>query len=681
MKQITKQAVRITILLSLIFVIAGLSQAGWTEKSIAKSASQKTKVDFEGKTMYINWDWNYLKGDATAKNSYNKDLAIAGLVLSAAANFKKTECEKILRELSFDIVDSKHYGDNGKRRWMDYPAMTFAYKKVTIAGKKKHIIVAVFRGTGEWDYNDIATDIKSQGNGFLDAGKNSKMLLKGWIPKDKGIKKSNTILFITGHSYGAATASQVARKTSDIAPKKSTFVYTYASLNYDTQYEDNDANAYPNIHNIINKRDIVPNVPIGYRKVGHNRNYDYATFDVEKKKRFNKVYSQIAGREYKYEDVLKLVALNMILKNTKQVGNEHAVYTYMAHLLSDSSDKTIDNYFTKKGGTAKQTAKKPEKVKTITCTTSKNTIAIKWKKAKNAKKYAVYVKKGNGKWNKVKTTDKLSYSYKGAYNTNYSVKVRGISGKTTGAFSTTKKVKTAKKTAKKKSSNTGKPSNKIRRISIPKTLWVGDMPTSVYFKNKYAPDPDDSDDTYIISSKSSNEKVLKFDDGDDGEGTWKKRYIRLWPQSLWAKKAGKSTITVVYMYKGKKYTEKATCVALKYPNPFSKFTINGSKIDTKKHTFLYTNNKYKKSYANIVITPNKGWKIAKVITRVGKEGSYEGDWKTVRLSPQKLKKGVKIKLAKRDGACCLHIKMKNKDNAIFWYQAEIGPWWMYELYD
>ena len=93
--------------------------------------------------------------------------------------------------------------------------------------------------------------------------------------------------------------------------------------------------------------------------------------------------------------------------------------------------------------------KKPAKVKLTSVKCSGTKITLKWKKAKNAKKYQVYQKTGSGKWTLKKTLKKLTLTVKGAYGKTYSFKVRGVNGKKKGAFSAVKKVTIPKKTSPK----------------------------------------------------------------------------------------------------------------------------------------------------------------------------------------------------------------------------------------
>lgn len=63
--------------------------------------------------------------------------------------------------------------------------------------------------------------------------------------------------------------------------------------------------------------------------------------------------------------------------------------------------------------------------------------SVSWKKAKNAKKYEVRMKKGSSSWKKVKTykKDRKFHLFVAKYGVKYQFKVRGLNGKKKGKFS------------------------------------------------------------------------------------------------------------------------------------------------------------------------------------------------------------------------------------------------------
>ena len=85
-------------------------------------------------------------------------------------------------------------------------------------------------------------------------------------------------------------------------------------------------------------------------------------------------------------------------------------------------------------------SKKPAKVKISSLKASGLKMTLKWKKAKNAKKYQVYMRAGSQAWKLKKTLKKTVFSMNGAEGTGYSFKVRGVNGKKKGSFSAVKKI-------------------------------------------------------------------------------------------------------------------------------------------------------------------------------------------------------------------------------------------------
>ena len=94
-------------------------------------------------------------------------------------------------------------------------------------------------------------------------------------------------------------------------------------------------------------------------------------------------------------------------------------------------------------------AKKPKKPKLISVKVSGSyKVTIKWKKAKNAKKYELYASIDGGKFKKISTGKKRSYVHKDVEpGHTYRYKVRATNGKKKSGYSKTKSV-TIKKTTK-----------------------------------------------------------------------------------------------------------------------------------------------------------------------------------------------------------------------------------------
>ena len=299
---------------------------------IPVSFSSSISTDTQNKMM-IKWDWNDLLKDAAASGE-NLELAIAGLVMSNQAEFSKEDVEDVLNTIGFADVSSEYYStDTNDTSLISNPARTFAHREIDVNGEKKHIICAVIRGTRS--VVDAVTDIKSVRDGFLDAGKNCLESLKEYQSSLKDATKENTILFITGHSLGASAACVLSCLADEVAYKSATHTYAIATPNYDTMgLESKD---YQNIHMYTNLDDIVPKVPLYFKKVGVEKSYSYDTLSSEERSGFDRVYKYFRGKTYSEDGDIN---------STDLIGRlrDHMGFTYMSFMLSEKSDSEIDNY-------------------------------------------------------------------------------------------------------------------------------------------------------------------------------------------------------------------------------------------------------------------------------------------------------------------------------------------------
>ncbi|MCR5488356.1 MAG: leucine-rich repeat protein [Lachnospiraceae bacterium] len=274
---------------------------GWYDESLENAYDFSTPVTSDI-TLYAKWEWNenaivsktinisgtnvnILWGlDHFKKNSstYNNNLAYAGLLLSEKIEQSYSDSEDALKDLGF--TDIKHSFYTG----LDTPGLSIGSKEVVFNGKNKVIIAVVSRGTS--NIFDVKTDVFSVFNGFLNAGNYSYNQLSEYISDlYSDYDKKDIILFVTGHSLGGAVAGQVARKTYiNGYDRKQTFVYTYASPNYDTQdgqniKEGDEKGKYTNVFNIIHERDAIPTVPWGYKRVGTDITYGNLDFSFWEK--------------------------------------------------------------------------------------------------------------------------------------------------------------------------------------------------------------------------------------------------------------------------------------------------------------------------------------------------------------------------------------------------------------
>lgn len=313
------------------------------------SEARWLQVEFT-KPMRIAWDWNDLMQNALTAGK-NRNLTIAGLVLSNNVELSARRGEAVLRQLGFDQIRSEYYLLSTKtRNEISNPARTFGHKCIKKNGKEYHVICAVFKGTTTLP--DTITDIKSVLDGFYKGGKHCAESLKEYMDSIRGARRDNTILFITGHSLGAATANVVGRLCRQYVRDKALHVYAFASPNYETNGEWNDGKSYPNFHYFTNAEDVVPLVPHRlpphyFSKIGVEHRFLYGSMEAEQKKKFLRAYGYFRNTTFE-EDTDFLDLLGLSHRETEGLGykalKNHLCHTYMAFLLSEMTDREIDQY-------------------------------------------------------------------------------------------------------------------------------------------------------------------------------------------------------------------------------------------------------------------------------------------------------------------------------------------------
>lgn len=248
-----------------------------SEQESNEVSSIRVKFDNE-KEIDLNWGWDLFQKDAS---EYDHNLAMASIVLSQATELSQSEAESRMKELGFENPYSLYYG--GRTDNMEMPSMTFASHKIQLDGKDMLICAIAVRGST--DAGDWLTDFHSQFDGFYPTSQNVR---KAFISYYEGLEEyygftptaDNTILLITGHSYGGAAANSMAQMLEGVCGRRNRmFIYTFAAPHVETfQY---DAASYTNVHNIINTYDIVPKVPFGYKRYGHEWYYSVNNWSVK----------------------------------------------------------------------------------------------------------------------------------------------------------------------------------------------------------------------------------------------------------------------------------------------------------------------------------------------------------------------------------------------------------------
>ena len=323
-----------------------VTKGGKTVKEAYADGVQWIPVEFI-RGMRIAWNWDDLLQDATTAEE-NLNLAMAGLVLSNNVELSAEKGEAVLRQLGFDEIRSAYYLlSTETRNEIGNPGRTFGHRVLEKDGQAFHVFCAVFKGTTTLP--DAITDINSVKDGFYTGGRNCADSLKEYIDSFEGAGRDNTILFITGHSLGASTANVVGRLSREFARNEATFVYTFASPNYETEGEWNNGKSYPSFHYFTNADDVVPRVPHRisphyFSKIGVEHRFLYGAMEKEQREKFNRAYRHF--RHMTFEEDKDLLGLG--LRETESLEymalKNHMCHTYMSFVLSELSNEKIDQY-------------------------------------------------------------------------------------------------------------------------------------------------------------------------------------------------------------------------------------------------------------------------------------------------------------------------------------------------
>lgn len=308
----------------------------------------KFSLPFLGNVTTV-WDWADLD-PSNSNDAPNLNLTVAALVLAANAEVTRgahawSQTESNLSALGFTNL-AHHYFEEEEK--VNYPGMVFGKSTVTVAGKT--VVAAVYRGSSSIE--DAISDIKAEPAGFVQAGINATNELRSYV-KSQGLTKENTILFITGHSYGAATTSLVTIMSTDLAERDSIFGYSFATPNYKRNGLTGDG---MKMFSFDSNEDIVPQVPVGpgLDKTGVCLKYDrldYKLNDPARYERFLKLYKYFRGKDYDEDSdfmppeysgnrgAVRVAIDTVIVRN-------HMPYTYMALILSALDSETAYAYIT-----------------------------------------------------------------------------------------------------------------------------------------------------------------------------------------------------------------------------------------------------------------------------------------------------------------------------------------------
>lgn len=222
----------------------------------------------------------------------NPALSIASAYL-AAQTYQKDSIRSTLQELGYEELEA-HYPTATKRTTHTI-GYYIARKKVVLRNQEYAIYAVCVRGTPssyEW-LSNFAIGQGTEHTGFHSATTQVMEALFHHIDTPD----ENNILWITGHSRGAAVANEVAGNLCDMdlfAAQERIHAYTYATPNVSKA-----VHSYTNIKNYVNLADFVTRVPLhtqwGYGRYGVDIELDNGGSIEEAMKRY---FRNAAGRNY-----------------------------------------------------------------------------------------------------------------------------------------------------------------------------------------------------------------------------------------------------------------------------------------------------------------------------------------------------------------------------------------------
>lgn len=318
-------------------------------EAVQSFASRKIPMPFlHNMAPDIQSEWSLADFRPDSPNDEpNLNLSVMGLIL--ATNIESTVgdhawslVEYSLDRLGFTDMVHRYFEEDHK---VNYPAMVFGRSIETVGGKT--VVAAVYRGSSSFE--DFISDAKAEPGGFEQAGINATNELRAYC-EARNLTKENTILFITGHSYGASCTSLVGISSTDLAERDCIFCYSYATPNYTRKGLTGEG---MKMFSFNSNEDVVPQVPVGpaLDKTGKVIWFDRQDLELrhpEKYSRFMKLYKHFRDNDYDtdtdflpdaytFKPYVPLPVSNTIIRN-------HMPYTYMPFILADLPDEVVDSY-------------------------------------------------------------------------------------------------------------------------------------------------------------------------------------------------------------------------------------------------------------------------------------------------------------------------------------------------
>ena len=256
-----------------------------------------SSIDYPGGNVYVTLNEEMFMQD---NKEYHKDISTLAVSFAMAAyddgydNLGKGEfLYEAYRRLGFLSKDIALYSypnnANGLNKTFDerFKDNDLAFSIASRWLDDYMLVVVDFRGTASnmdvikdasiWAKNKNFYGTDNAYSSFHDFWEDYTVAVNNYYFSHDDVRKAGEegkiILLVTGHSLGAAAANLTGKAANmgnagvEVSEDK-IFVYTYACPNVSKTVSKDK-----NIFNIVNKSDVVPDIPADYRKYGNNLNF------------------------------------------------------------------------------------------------------------------------------------------------------------------------------------------------------------------------------------------------------------------------------------------------------------------------------------------------------------------------------------------------------------------------
>ncbi|MBQ5712648.1 MAG: leucine-rich repeat protein, partial [Oscillospiraceae bacterium] len=284
----------------------------------ASAIEDETRADLFDRHGFEYIPYNYTPGGIADKSERTAEFAYSDAMLLADANemsidlvkasvavaftaYQKKNVDAVLEKMGFDALDNSGAYDIVKNLTIDdndHVAYTIARKTIEHDGQTYVAYCIPVKGTSgnaEWFSNFNLGEEVSVHKGFMTASNRVYDAMRKAFSGD-GVDADHRIVWITGHSRGAACANIIAGwlAAEEFARRERTFAYTYACPSVSTKANE----TLTNIYNFNNIGDVVTMLPLTKSGWGYKRNGQTIILDLDHVDNFKQRFRTVAKEAY-----------------------------------------------------------------------------------------------------------------------------------------------------------------------------------------------------------------------------------------------------------------------------------------------------------------------------------------------------------------------------------------------